>query len=51
MESHILENLLSPDNNVRKAAEAALMNERETNPANLLNTLVDGMKNDKQDIA
>ena len=47
MENNFLENLLSADNNTRKNAEQSLMNERDSNPANLLNTLVEGMKNPK----
>ena len=45
MESTILETLLSADNTSRKNAEAALMQARETDPVNLLTTLVEGMKN------
>lgn len=51
MESNILESLLSSDNQVRTNAEKTLMSARETSPANLLTTLVEGMKNEKQEIA
>ena len=45
MESSILETLLSTDNISRKNAEAALMQARDSDPVNLLTTLVEGMKN------
>jgi len=51
MESNILQTLLSHDNAMRKRAEESLMSERNTNPANLLNLLVEGMKNADQGVA
>ena len=51
MESSILQCLLSSDNETRKKAEQTLMNERTSNPGNLLNVLVEGMKNQEQSIA
>ena len=51
MENIILQTLLSHDNNTRKTAEEFLMNERTTNPANLLNILVEGMKNADSNVA
>jgi hypothetical protein len=36
---------------MRKRAEESLMSERNTNPANLLNLLVEGMKNADQGVA
>lgn len=52
MESAILQSLLSHDNATRKRAEESLMNERNTNPANLLNILIEGMKSSQdQNIA
>ena len=44
MESSILASLLSPDNTTRQAAERQLYAERDSNPAGLLNTLIEGMK-------
>lgn len=35
---------MSNDNAIRKRAEENLMQERESNPVNLLNVLVEGMK-------
>lgn len=45
MEINILQSLLSHDNAMRKRAEESLMAERNSNPANLLNLLIEGMKN------
>ena len=44
MESTILQSLMSNDNTIRKRAEENLMKERESNPLNLLNILIEGMK-------
>lgn len=44
MESNILQSLLSHENATRKRAEDSLMSERNANPANLLNILIEGMK-------
>jgi hypothetical protein len=44
MESNILQSLLSHENATRKRAEESLLAERTSNPANLLNTLIEGMK-------
>jgi hypothetical protein len=44
MESNILQALLSHENATRKRAEESLMAERTSNPANLLNILIEGMK-------
>ncbi len=46
MDSNVLQQILSADNTVRKRAEEFLINERTSNPANLLNILLEGMKND-----
>jgi hypothetical protein len=51
MESNILQTLLSHDNAMRKRAEESLMTERNTNPANLLNILIEGMKSGDQGVA
>jgi hypothetical protein len=45
MESNILQSLLSHDNSTRKRAEESITSERNSNPANLLNILIEGMKN------
>ena len=45
MESNILQSLLSSDNATRKNAEMMLMDERTSNPGNLLTILIEGMKN------
>jgi hypothetical protein len=44
MESNILESILSPDNSTRQQAEKFLLDERTSNPGNLLNILIVGMK-------
>ena len=50
MESNILEQLLSNDSNTRRNAEENLNRLRNENPANLANTLIEGMKNSKSEI-
>jgi hypothetical protein len=51
MESNILQSLLSSENETRKNAEMMLMNERTSNPGNLLTILIEGMKNTDLSIA
>lgn len=51
MESNIFEQILSTDNTVRKQAELSLEQARETNPQALLTTLVEAMRNPKQEVA
>jgi hypothetical protein len=51
MESNILQQVLSHENATRKRAEESLMNERTTNPAGLLNILIEGMKSSDLGIA
>jgi hypothetical protein len=46
MESNILQQLLSPENALRKRAEESLMTQRDQNPQILLNLLIEGMKAD-----
>ena len=42
---------MSPDNTTRKNSEEFIQNERNTNPANLLNILIEGMKCEDQNVA
>lgn len=43
--SNILSQMLSADNQARNRASEFLKSERENNPANVLNILLEGMKN------
>jgi hypothetical protein len=52
MENNILQSLMSHDNAIRKRAEETLMSQRDTDPAGLLNLLLQGMQQvDDQGIA
>jgi hypothetical protein len=42
---------LSTDNEVRRNAENLIENERNSNPASLINTFVNGMQNQQLDVA
>lgn len=50
MESNILEQLLSNDSVARRNAEETLNQLRNESPANLSNTLIEGMKSSKSEI-
>ena len=51
MENNILECLLSTDNEIRKNAEVKMENERNSNPTALVNLFIEGMKQEKIDVA
>ena len=51
MESNILEALLSTSNDTRRNAESLIETERNTNPANLANTFIEGMKKDNLEVS
>lgn len=51
MESNLLQSLLSTSNDERKQAEASMMEARNANPAGLLTTLTEGMKNSDASVA
>jgi hypothetical protein len=51
MENTLLESLLSTDNELRRNAENSIENQRDTSPATLINTFVNGMQNQNLEIA
>jgi hypothetical protein len=51
MESNYLDQLLVADNNTRRSAEQALYAMKDNAPANLVNLLLEGMKNQKLEVA
>lgn len=51
MESNILEQLLSSENTARRNAESYLETERNSNPANLINLFIEGMKKENIGVA
>jgi len=50
MQTQLLENFLSTDNEVRKQAERQLENARNSEPAALVQLLIEGMKHDKLEV-
>ena len=51
MESSLLEQVMSTNNEIRNQAEAAMEQERASNPANLVGILVNGMQKDNSEVA
>lgn len=51
MENNLLESLLSTDNSIRRTAESSIETERNSNPANLLNIFIEGMKKENIEVA